>query len=84
MPLRRLSSWLSVDKAVGLSNVLHPVRQQTLAERRNPNNVVEERRMKGTDWSVVALVITVFFLIVLFVGEPDLLDVIIKRVGECR
>ena len=83
MPLRRLSSWLSVDKAVGLSNVLHPVRQQTLAERRNSNEIVEERRMR-TDWSDVALIVAVFFLIMLFVGEPNLLDAVVKRVGGCQ
>ena len=37
-----------------------------------------------TDWSDVALIVAVFFLIMLFVGEPNLLDAVVKRVGGCQ
>lgn len=36
--------------------------------------------MSKTDWSDVALVVSLFLLIVLCAGSPDLLDAIISRV----
>ena len=35
-------------------------------------------------WDYIAEIIALVILIILCAGEPDLLDMIIKRIGECN